>query len=836
MIGNAAVGCARVQEQLLSHLPWAALSSHGVRNEASMANIARSGRRLCAELLEDRRQLAAVTVTTHLDVVDAGDGLTSLREAIQTTNAASGADEIFFDASLSGKTISLQSGELSITDALTVNGLGAADLAISANGASRIFSIGVLGPASGTPLEVTLSGLTIKNGRAILGGGIYSQENLTLVDSIVADNTTTNGPAFYYDGGGAGIYAWGWGKSITTTIIRSEIRNNVASGVPTLGPPKGYGGGGVASFGQLKVYDSLIANNTAGPGGLVGIGQAPTPGDGGDGGGIFAVGSVEIHGSTISNNFAGKGRQGSSMGNYGAGRGGNGGGLYVTGSLSIAESVIAGNTTGIGGEVTYNRSGNSGDGGGVFFTPIAASDKLTIANSSIVDNATANGQLGGNTYGSSGANSGRGGGIFATGMVDILNSTIAANDTGQGGSATYHPIYKGPKAGGNAGDGGGAWLGGAGAKTILNSTISGNSAGRGGGDVQDAAAGNGGSGGGVWFEGTGSLVVAHSTVAYNNTGERGVQSALGLGGGLRGQGGGIYNSVAAIAVTLNHSIVALNVAGVDAPVDHSDLAGAGQFAADYSLIGADAGALIVSGTGNQIGSTGTEIDPLLGPLADNGGPTKTHPLLDGSPALDAGNPALVAGTGGTPTEDQRGVGFARIVGTAIDLGSYEVASTALPPDADFDDNAFVDGNDFLLWQRGAGDADGDTDSDGDDLQMWADAFGQPIPPLEAAAADALVAAIVADEEPAEVESDASWFSELGGWSIGNENFAPRPSVAALAIEKSARALAFQQFHAAHILPIAFTFGSKSQTRLMVETMEEREPSDETVAFGLQSEL
>ena len=66
-----------------------------IGTEAPMATIARSGRRLCAELLEDRRQLSAVTVTTHLDVVDAVDGLISLREAIQTTNSSSGADEIY---------------------------------------------------------------------------------------------------------------------------------------------------------------------------------------------------------------------------------------------------------------------------------------------------------------------------------------------------------------------------------------------------------------------------------------------------------------------------------------------------------------------------------------------------------------------------------------------------------------------------------------------------------------------------------------------------------------------------------------------------------------------
>ena len=41
-------------------------------------------------------------------------------------------------------------------------------------------------------------------------------------------------------------------------------------------------------------------------------------------------------------------------------------------------------------------------------------------------------------------------------------------------------------------------------------------------------------------------------------------------------------------------------------------------------------------TGDQVGTGGSPIDPLLGALADNGGPTMTHALLDGSPAIDTG--------------------------------------------------------------------------------------------------------------------------------------------------------------------------------------------------------
>lgn len=806
-----------------------------------MAKFARSGRRLCAELLEDRRQLAAVTVTTHLDVVNAGDGLISLREAIQTTNAASGADEIYFDASLSGKTIVLQSGQLQITDHLTINGPGADQLAISGNNKSRVLLVGDVGPSFSFKMDVTISGLTIKEGKHLAGAGIFSSENLTLVDSVVTNNVGSGGEIYFGAAGGAGVLAIGFYTPSTINITRSTISHNAITepAYPDFASAtRGYSGGGVYASGNVTITDSVITDNVAGKGSI-----APrsgyAPGDGGYGGGIYAAGNVTIQGSVISRNTAGEGQRGDGGSTVvPGGAGGDGGGVAVFGSLAIQDTLISENSTGAAGSGVYGGAKASGNGGGVYFSPTTSGiGTLSIVDSSILHNVTADGKPGANYV--NGSNSGNGGGLWAMGGVAISGSTFAGNSTGRGGTGFYHSYYMLHKSGGNGGNGGGVWLGGLENKSIINSTISDNSAGQGGTDVNGASAGNGGNGGGIWYGGvlfqnpataevTGELTIAHSTVANNSAGERGVQSPTGLGGGLRGQGGGVYNSIAAAMLTLNHSIVALNVTGVDAPVDHSDLAGAGQFAANYSLIGTDAGALIVSGTGNQIGSAGTEIDPLLGPLADNGGPTQTHALLAGSPALDAGNPALIAGTGGTPTEDQRGDNYDRIVGTAIDLGSFEAASTALPSDADFDGNAFVDGNDFLLWQRGAGDADGDTDSDGDDLQAWADAFGQPIPPLETAAADALVAAIVADEETASEfngMSDSSWLNSLTGSSIVSGGISGRSAAVLLAVKKESRWLAFEQFRTAK---------TESQTRTI--RLDEGFESLALLGEGLPEEL
>ena len=67
---------------------------------------------------------------------------------------------------------------------------------------------------------------------------------------------------------------------------------------------------------------------------------------------------------------------------------------------------------------------------------------------------------------------------------------------------------------------------------------------------------------------------------------------------------------------------------------------------------------------------------MLGPLADNGGPTFTHALLPGSPAIDAGDPAAVAGVGNVPLYDQRGFAFSRVAGGRIDIGAFEAARGA----------------------------------------------------------------------------------------------------------------------------------------------------------------
>ena len=101
---------------------------------------------------------------------------------------------------------------------------------------------------------------------------------------------------------------------------------------------------------------------------------------------------------------------------------------------------------------------------------------------------------------------------------------------------------------------------------------------------------------------------------------------------------------------------------------------------NFNLIGNSAGATISSAQfSDQIGTPGATIDPLLGPLQDNGGPTFTHALLSGSPAIDKGHSSGSATDqrgftrpGGQPTIEN-----ATIDGDGGDIGAYEVP--APPP-------------------------------------------------------------------------------------------------------------------------------------------------------------
>jgi len=272
--------------------------------------------------------------------------------------------------------------------------------------------------------------------------------------------------------------------------------------------------------------------------------------------------------------------------------------------------------------------------------------------------------------------SGSGGGIHnrrltnGTPILVMTDSTVSGNSTGSSGGGIYNTqdvtatltgcTVSGNQAGFNAGGIASTF---ASTLTMTNCTVSGNVA-------------HNGSGGGILLSG-GSLDLLSSTVTLNRL--------------EAGQGSGGITSSGGATVALRNSIVAGNLHAIN-PVspfyspDCDDNDNTSPVESEgYSLVGnANQCVLLVGGTnGDQVGITGAEIDPLLAPLADNGGLTQTHAPLDGSPALDAANPAT-PGSGGTacPATDQRGE--TRPQGVACDVGSLEGDSEIEPGEVDVD--------------------------------------------------------------------------------------------------------------------------------------------------------
>jgi hypothetical protein len=326
---------------------------------------------------------ATIQVTNEND-----SGAGSLRAAI--TSAAPN-DTITFAAGVT--TITLTSGDLSISNDLTIDG-GATGVTIQRDrnaGQFRIFTI------SGATTDVIFEHLTIRNGKA-------------------PDSSSGAG------GNGGAIALTG---NSTLTIIESTLSNNRAGNgadSSSSGGAGGDGGGIFHSGSALTIVNSALSNNQAGDGGSGGSGFG---GRGGDGGGIFiSNGLLTVVSSTLSDNQSGAGGSSNTIG----GAGGGGGGIYTSsGTITIAESTFSNNQTGDGGGST-GFGGDGGDGGGIFH----GGGTLALTNSTLSGNQTGEGG-----DGSASTDGGDGGGIYTIdGAVQLINSTLSDNQAtanGEGG-------------------------------------------------------------------------------------------------------------------------------------------------------------------------------------------------------------------------------------------------------------------------------------------------------------------------------------------------------------------------------------------------------------------
>ena len=396
------------------------------------------------------------------------------------------------------------------------------------------------------------------------------------------------------------------------------ISGNVAGGA------SGAGGGIFNSTaGTVTVSSSSITGNSASTGG--GIEDASDQ---------SGVTGVTLTGVKLESNVAS----------------GNGGGLHVTGAgdTSITNGTVNTNSAAVEGGGLWNNTGT-----------------LTI------DGTT----LDGNTASGSAATDG-GGAVFNNGgTLAITGATLSNNfaDQGSGGGGAIFNLAGGTltldtsNVTTNHADANGAGLLNHGTATITNSTIDFNSAaGQGGGiwndgtlDMTDVTvSGNivALDGGGI-FTSTGDANIQNSTIARNRTDASG--GGLGSGGGLRHDSTG--------TVTLTSTLIVTNAVGTGLTEDDVS----GDVTGTFNLVGIDTGMTgLTDGTGNNQVGTGKQIDPNLGPLQNNGGPTRTQALLPISPAINAGTNTQ------SLTADQRGGSFVRSYGGGTDIGAYELQSKA----------------------------------------------------------------------------------------------------------------------------------------------------------------
>ena len=590
--------------------------------------------------------------------------------------------------------------------------------------------------------SLTISGTSISNndiGEYRLGGGIYtSGGTLAVTSSTVSGNIAGFGGGILNDGGTVTIWnscisgntakslitradatatfsRYGWGGGIfnsngSVTITNSTLSGNVAQGDDGT---TFSGGGGIYTESILTVVNSTIAGNFSV-----------------SGGGIQKIdGTVSLSNSIVADNSAPTGADisGTSTGDYNlvqkgsfptgtnniTGQDAKLGVLSSNGGPTKTHALLSGSPALDAGDPNFNATNMPYDQRGVSF-PRVKNGRIDIGawenevnQSGFIVNTLADHDDGicgvsdctlreavkyspagaSITFSVTGTITLTDGELAIAKNLTITGPTSAPGITVSGNNQSrIFSIVTNPVTGNNSvsvsnltlsgGNGVGASFSGNGGGisndlnqtlNVANCTFSGNTAASGAGAIRNAGTltvtnstffGNSAISGGAIRSG-GALAVANSTI-FGNT------ATGGFGGGIL-KGSGTWFS-------LSNSIVAGNSAPTGPDIS-GPVAGGG-----YNLVGKGDGSTgLTHGTnGNQVGTIAAPLNPLLGALASNGGPTKTLALLAGSPAIDTGDPAFAITN--TPY-DQRGLGFVRKSSSAIDIGAYEaqVSIDTMPP-------------------------------------------------------------------------------------------------------------------------------------------------------------
>lgn len=409
----------------------------------------------------------------------------------------------------------------------------------------------------------------------------------------------------------------------------------------------GYGGG-IFSSGTLTVFDDTIIGNRAAAGGGV----------------CNAGGSLVVGSSRIEKNNGGP---------YGGGGVQNGGPDNIAGSVRVVSSVIDDNITSNEGGGIFSGQNGRPAGAGRSASAIkprcaAASCRvpartvdaltLTVIDSAIVGNKGGNG----------------GGGIAAEGPTQVIGSLVADNSAGSaigGGLFDVTVVRDSIISGNSASEGGGVEVFPSTKTTIETSTLSDNNGSAYAGAIDESGvvivdrsalvantAGNPflGEGAAVVVQGGAELQISNSTVVDNTTRPLG-------GGAIFNYGGAAtldYDTFSGNSVSISGGGYTVATASIFS-AGHSEPACAVPV---HETVGFNLDS--DSSCGLTLRTDQSGVNPRLGTLANNGGPTETEALLDRSPAIDRGG---LPNTAGCPLVDQRGA--SRPFGPACDVGAYE---------------------------------------------------------------------------------------------------------------------------------------------------------------------